>query len=280
MLTAPPSSQDWPKYPHMTYQALILRNPVRAEAIVQEFDQLGITSWCAQLIETIWPTDRTELEAMTRQLLGGTYQWLVITSVNTVRAVEQLLAGRTLPQELRIAAVGQKTSEAIKRYLGRPADFQPVRQSAAGMIDTWKPEQGARICYPHGDLASMTLSNGLAELSVSVDEFIAYETVSAGSGGVPLDAGKPGQFFNVLQAHEISEKLEDMDLVIFSAPSVARRFADIVDGSIPQSVRTIAIGQPTATAMEQLRIPVHAIASVPTPQGLAQAATDLLQRKS
>lgn len=261
----------------MTYHALILRNPARAAATVQEFDQLGITSWCAQLIETTWPADRRELEVMTQQLVDGAYQWLVITSVNTVRVIEQLLQGRELPQDLRIASVGQKSSEAISRYLGRTADFQPELQSAAGMIESWQPERGARICYPHGDLASSTLGDWLTNLRLNVDEFIAYQTVNADSGGVALDARLPTQEINVLQVHEISEKLDSIDLVIFSAPSVVRRFAELVSGSIPPTLRTIAIGQPTASALERALIPVNAVAGAPTPQGLAQAAKDLLQ---
>lgn len=276
MLTALPSLPVWPEHPLMTYHALILRNPARAEATVQEFEQLGITSWCAQLIDTIWPTDRTELVRMSEQLLAGKYQWLVVTSVNTVRVVDQLIGEQRLPASLRIASVGEKTSLAISELWGREVDFQPTLQSAAGMRDEWQPETDAHLCYPHGDLASSTLADALALLPVSVDEFEAYRNVAAGSGGVPVDSSVPTQGLNILQAEAISEKLELMDLVVFSAPSVAKCFAELVAGPLPQRMRTIAIGQPTAKAMARASIPVHAIATQPTPRGLADAAKDLL----
>ncbi|KUM30614.1 hypothetical protein AQ436_13730 [Arthrobacter sp. EpRS66] len=178
---------------------------------------------------------------------------------------------------MRIASVGEKTSHAITELLGRDVDFQPTVQSASGMVKEWQPEPGAHLCYPHGDLASSTLSDWLALQPVVVDEFEAYRSVGAGGGGVPVDSSAPTRTLNVLQAQAISEKLEEMDLLVFSAPSVVRHFAELTGGSVPKTLRTIAIGQPTANAMARASIPVHAVASQPTPLGLAHAAKDLLQ---
>ncbi|MGH3653913.1 uroporphyrinogen-III synthase [Glutamicibacter sp.] len=262
----------------MAYQALILRNPARAAATVQEFEQLGIISWCAQLIETAWPRDRSQLHRMGEELVAGRYSWLVFTSVNTVHVVEQVLAGRQLPGELRIASVGQKTTEAIARLLGRPVHFQPAEQSAAGMVAEWAVEAGARICYPHGDLASSTLADGLAKHGVEVAECIAYETVDAGRGGQPVTETAAAPGIKVLPAAQIGAKLEELDLLVFPAPSVARRFIQLAGSQLPARTQTIAIGKPTAAAMERAGLPVHAIAAQPTPQGLARAAEELLQR--
>jgi len=261
----------------MAYHALILRNPARAAATVQEFERLGITSWCAQLIDTIWPQDRAAVESMVQRLLEGSYSWLVITSVSTVQVLEQLLAGRSLPQSLRIASVGEKTSQAIAAKLGRSVDFQPQLQSAAGMLEQWQIEQGAQICYPHGDLASATLAAGLAGQPVTVDEVIAYQTVNAPADGAVLDTATAKGKLNVLQPENIGEKLGEMDLLVFSAPSVVRRFSQLFGDRLPPTVRTIAIGAPTAKSMAAASMPVHAIAAEPTPQGLARAAEDLLQ---
>lgn len=263
----------------MAYQALILRNPVRAAATVEEFEQLGIASWCAQLLDTIWPEDRGALEGMGDQLVAAEHDWLVFTSVTTVQVVEQVLAGRPLPAGLRIASVGRKTSEAVRDLLGRSADFEPEEQSAAGMVARWHPEAKARICYPHGDLASSTLADGLAELPVQVAEVIAYETVDAPNGGTPVNPAPGPTGPDVLPAASIGAKLEHVDLVVFSAPSVARRFVKLAGQRLPERTQTIAIGEPTAAAMDRAGLPVHAIAAEPTPQGLAQAARNLLQRR-
>jgi len=261
----------------MAYNALILRNPARAEETVAEFEKLGITSWCAQLIETIWPEDLSALEAMKIRLMAGEYSWLVITSVSTVQVLEKLLAGQVLPATVRIASVGEKTSEAITAKLGRSVDFQPEIQSAAGMLAQWQLEPGTQICYPHGDLARPTLATGLTDLGMSVDQVIAYQTVSTRAAGTAVDTTAAPSTINVLQPGDIGAKLEQMDLLVFSAPSVVRRFTQLIEAGLPATTHTIAIGQPTAKALEDLRMPVHAIAAEPTPQGLARAAKDLLQ---
>ncbi|KSU67052.1 uroporphyrinogen-III synthase [Arthrobacter sp. NIO-1057] len=261
----------------MAYNALILRNPARAEATVAEFEKLGITSWCAQLIETIWPEELHGLEAMVQRLVAGEYSWLVLTSVNTVVVLEKLLASYQLPASLRIASVGEKTSDAITAKLGRSVDFQPEIQSASGMLDKWQLTPGTRICYPHGDLAKPTLSAGLLNRGMVVDEVIAYQTVSTPCTGTVVDPVTATKTLNVLQPEAISAKLEQMDLLVFSAPSVVRRFRQLIEAGLPASTRTIAIGQPTAKALRAADLPVHAIAAEPTPQGLARAAKDLLQ---
>ncbi|MBM7768944.1 uroporphyrinogen-III synthase [Glutamicibacter nicotianae] len=262
----------------MAYQALILRNPARAAATVQEFEQLGITSWCAQLIDTVWPENRSQLHRMGEELVAGRFSWLVLTSVNTVHVVAQVLDGRQLPADLRIASVGQKTTGAISRLLGRSVHFQPAEQSAAGMVAEWRLEAGERICYPHGDLASSTLADGLAEHPVEVSECIAYETVDAGRGGQPVTEAVAVPGIKILPAEQIGATLEELDLVVFSAPSVVRRFIQLAGSRLPSRTQAIAIGKPTAAAMERAGLPVHAISAQPTPQGLARAAQDLLRR--
>ncbi|MEF9982797.1 MAG: uroporphyrinogen-III synthase, partial [Glutamicibacter sp.] len=79
--------------------------------------------------------------------------------------------------------------------------------------------------------------------------------------------------------NRIGDRLEEQDLVVFSAPSVVRRFVQLAGTQLPGKLQTIAIGHPTARAMERAGLPVHAVASAPTPQGLARAAQDLLRHR-
>lgn len=266
----------------MAPTALILRDAARAADTVREFERLGITSWCAGLINTIWPEDTRELASLTDALVAGEYDWLVLTSVNTVHVLEQLLAGRRFAPTLRLAAVGEKTASAATAQLGLRLSFQPQTQSAAGLIAQWQPEPGSTICYPHGNLASPTLSRGMARWPVKVTESTAYLTVEAGqeAGGTALlrEADQLPAGIRVVAPAQLGGKLESMDLVVFSAPSIVRRFLALVDLPLPVSLRTLAIGQPTAAAMQEAGLIVDAIAATPTPAGLAAAAKDLLQR--
>ena len=208
----------------MVYQALILRDAARAAATVREFEKLGITSWCSRLIDAIWPQDTAALSSMAAALRAGSYDWLVLTSATTVAVLHELLEGRPLPQSLKLAVVGAKTAQSARELLGLETDFQPEVQSAAGMAAQWAPPAGARICYPHGDLASSTLGDFLAGLPVQVDEAIAYRTVDAGTPGRPVPGPPAPEHVTRLDPALIGAKLEELDLVVFSAPSIVRRF--------------------------------------------------------
>lgn len=259
----------------MGYEALILRDAARAAATVREFSQLGITSRCAQLIATVWPEDPKAGQDTADKLLEGKYDWLVLTSATTVHALAQLLGGRKLPQSLKLAVVGNKTAAVAKDRLGVDAKFTASIQSAAGMLAEWKPEAGASICYPHGDLASNTLSSGLSKLPVFVDETIAYRTVAAPAQNQVHMAPAP-QGLQILEPQQIPGQLQELDLILFTAPSIAKRFTELAGTQLPEACKTLAIGAPTARAMAKLGLRVDAQALHPDPQHLAAQAAALL----
>ena len=261
----------------MGHQALILREAARAAATVREFEKLGISCFSAQLIETVWPQDLSELRRSVHSLAAGEYQWLVLTSVNTVEVIAAILDGDELPHGLKVASVGTKPPRVAKKAgVGVASDFVPTDQSAAGMVEQWHLDPGQRIFYPHGDLASSTLAAGLA--GHRLDEVVAYRTVAAPSGAVPLRRSEVPAAAQVLAPREIAAKLDRFDLVVFSAPSVVRRFVELTGDLLVKRVKNIAIGQPTAQALRQAGLPVDAIAGEPTPTGLASAARELIKK--
>lgn len=260
----------------MGHQALILREASRAAATVREFEKLGIECSSAQLIETVWPQDLSELHRSVRALVAGDYQWLVLTSVNTVKVIASILGGDQLPATLQIAAVGTKTAAIAAQLLGVSADFVPTEQSAAGMVAQWQLPAETTIFYPHGDLASSTLADGLRDHQV--DEVVAYQTVAADSGEVALEVSVAPAGAQVLSASQVPANLTRFDLVVFSAPSIVRRFAALSQNMRPAAQRNIAIGQPTAQALQQAGLSVDAIAKEPTAQSLARAAQELLKK--
>ncbi|WP_431709711.1 uroporphyrinogen-III synthase [Glutamicibacter uratoxydans] len=261
----------------MALHAMILRAPQRATATVAALRPLGFTSTCVQLIHTVWPQDLAPLEQLVRRLQAGQYQWLVLTSVNTVQALASLLDGAQLPATTRIAAVGTKTAQVLRELLHREADFVPEVQSAAGMLAQWQLVPGTAVAYPHGDLASPTLAAGLTAWGVELDEAIAYSTVPAGTAGEPLSSEPVPAGLTVLSPQHLVAALAETDLVIFAAPSIVREFKALTGSTLPARVRTLAIGEPTARALEAAGLPVHATASDPTPAGLAARAAELFQ---
>lgn len=260
----------------MGHQALILREAARAAATVREFEKLGIECFSAQLIETVWPQDLSELRRSIQRLVAGQYQWLVLTSVNTVEVIATILDGAELPRGLKVASVGTKTAAVATARLGVVSDFVPTDQSAAGMLEQWHLDPGQKIFYPHGDLASSTLASGLT--GHRVDEVVAYQTVGAPSEAVPLHSSEVPAAAQVLAPREIAANLDRFDLVVFSAPSIVRRFVELTGDRLAARAKNISIGQPTAQALRQAGLPVDAIAGEPTPAGLALAAQKLIKK--
>jgi len=261
-------------------QAIILRDPARAASTVAEFAALGIESRCVQLIETVWPAQLAELDRCLDRLAAGGYDWAVFTSVSTVAACARRLAGRRMAAGTRIAAVGRRTAEAVREQLGRTVDFLPREQSAAGMVREWSLPAGSRVLYAHGDLASGTLGEGLAGWGVRLDEVIAYRTVDAGSGGERVQPRQEPAGVAQLDPAALPGQLEHTDLLVFAAPSIVRRFIALAGTRLPERVRTIAIGQPTARTIQQAGLRLDATAADPTPAGLARCARELLQTRS
>ena len=259
----------------MSAQVVLLRDPARAQATVHALEHVGLTAFCTPLIFTVWPADTTALRHRVDELVAGGYDWLVLTSATTVKALHQVLGHRQLPQGLQLATVGTHTAEVAKDLLGISPSFTPSVQSAAGMSRQWVLPDDARIYYPHGDLASSTLSDWLATQKVHCTEVIAYRTVRDAQGLIQIDPRPVPADVQVLAADELIRNLNEVDAAIFTAPSIVRHFAALVVKQ-PQHLATVAIGKPTAAALEQLGWQVDAIAESPTPLGLTHATTRAL----
>ncbi|MCW4464353.1 uroporphyrinogen-III synthase [Glutamicibacter sp. MNS18] len=261
----------------MQPRAIILRAPQRAAATVAALTAAGISSSCCQLIETVWPEDLTGLDTHVARLREGRYDWTVFTSVTTVHAVAERLGTGAWPQGTRIAAVGTKTAEQAHAAFGRQAHFVPQLQSAAGMVAEWQLAPRSRVFYPHGDLASPTLAEGLGRRGMRLDEVLAYRTVAAGSGGEPVARSVLPPGIRVLDPGLLAGELPETDLLVFAAPSIVRRFVQLAGTGLPARTRTLAIGQPTARALAAAGLPVHDTAADPTPAGLAASARKILK---
>ena len=259
----------------MGARVVLLRDPARAQATVHALQRVGLEAACTPLVFTVWPEDTSELKQRVGELAAGAYDWLVLTSVTTVKAVHQLLAGVPLPPALQLAAVGTSTAQAAQDLLGIPPAFTPEVQSAAGLCAQWRPAPGARICYPHGDLASSTLGSWLAAQPVHATEATAYRTVADARGLALIDTTPAPADVPVLLPGQLAGHLAGFAAAIFTAPSIVRRFAELAGGR-PEHLATVAIGQPTARQLQELGWPVHAIAETPTPEGLARAAVRAL----
>ena len=213
------------------------------------------------------PRNPLQMDKAIRGLVEGRYEWIVFTSVNALKAVREKFDEYGLDARafsgLKVAAVGEKTAEAIATW-GINADLVPSgEQSAFGLLEDWPPYDEIldpinRVFLPRADIATENLVAGLHELGWEVDDVTAYRTVRAAPPPAPTrDAIKTGKF----------------DAVVFTSSSTVRNLVGIAGKPHPSTI-IAAIGPATAKTCEEHGLRVDVIAPKPSVDLLADALAD------
>lgn len=220
------------------------------------------------------PADTTELDRALAAAAAGYYDWLVITSANTVLVLRGRLQAMGLsPNALagvHLAAIGAPTAEAVAQHLDRSADLVPDDSKAEGLAQALAAvaAPGERMLVPQADIARAALVQGLTAAGLNVTSLAAYRT-TIGSGGVPLRkllAEGPGSG-------------EGVDAITFTSPSTARNLLARLEqeGGAPldlnslQRVVLACIGPVTADALVAAGLPPTVVATKQSLEGLVEA---------
>ncbi len=213
------------------------------------------------------PRNPLQMDKAVRGLVEGRYEWIAFTSVNAVKAVREKFEEYGLDARafsgLKIAAVGDKTAQAIAAW-GLRADLLPSgEQSAAGLLADW-PEYDDlldpinRVFLPRADIATENLVAGLVDLGWECDDVTAYRTVRATPPPAPTrDAIKTGKF----------------DAVVFTSSSTVRNLVGIAGKPHPSTIIAV-IGPATAKTAEEHGLRVDVLASQPDVEVLTDALAD------
>ena len=174
----------------------------------------------------------------------GTYDWVVFTSANAVRAVVERADAIGVPREelrsRRLAVVGPATAALVGAALRSP-DFAPTVNSSEGLAQELADVENARVLLPRGDLASDALPDTLRARGAFVDEIVVYRTVP-GPGVPDIVAG-------------VRESA--VDALLFASASAVRFVADALgaDAAIarlrPQWPVAVCLGPVTADAARE-----------------------------
>jgi uroporphyrinogen III methyltransferase / synthase len=210
------------------------------------------------------PRNPQQMDKAIRGLVEGRYEWIAFTSANAVRAVREKFDEYGLDARafsgLKIAAVGEKTAEAISDW-GINTDLMPSgEQSAMGLLEDWPPFDEVldpinRVFLPRADIATETLAAGLVGLGWVVDDVTAYRTVRAAPPPAPIrEAIKAGKF----------------DAVVFTSSSTVRNLVGIA-GKPHASTVIACIGPATLRAAEEHGLRVDVMAPEPSAEMLAHA---------
>jgi len=212
-------------------------------------------------------------EALDRVLgeLGG-YDWLILTSANTVRALEaraaELGVGLSQSKGLKVAAMGESTASAARKT-GFTVTFIPESYVAESLVDGLAGLGcGQRILLARAAIARDVIPDALRAGGAVVDVVDAYRNV------MPVAA--PGQLLEALA--------KGIDAATFTSSSSVRHLAEAARvagvGWPFAGVAAVSIGPITSATLRELRWEAAVEARQSDVSGLIAAVAQLLGRAS
>jgi len=250
--------------PLFGWRILVPRTKDQAGPLMDRLRRYGAMPEEVPTISVEPPRNPQQMDKAIRGLVEGRYEWVAFTSANAVRAVKEKFDEYGLDARafsgLKIAAVGDKTAEAIGAWGIRPDLVPSGEQSAAGLVEDWPPFDEVldpinRVFLPRADIATETLVAGLTDLGWEVDDVTAYRTVRAAPPPAPTrEAIKTGKF----------------DAVVFTSSSTVRNLVGIA-GKPHSSTIIAVIGPATMKTAEEHGLRVDAMAENPSAEELADA---------
>jgi uroporphyrinogen-III synthase len=263
-------NEEFPK-PLRGKRVVVTRAREQSEPLMRALREQEAVPVLAPMVAFVPPDDVRELD----QAIGGSerYDWLLLTSQNALRALQERcenlgieLAHRM--RAVRIAVVGQATGEAANSA-GLSVEYVASKHHGAGLAQELAGRiVGKRVLLPRSDRANPDLVSKLEELGANVREIIAYKTVRP--EGVQLAE---------------SEKIvsEGADAVLFFSPSAVQYLHDILgEEKFHQFSRRAlfaAIGPVTGEALRRINVERMVMAGDTTVAAVMAALTEYFSAK-
>lgn len=269
---------------------VLTRHPGQAGAVEAELRAAGFGVEFMPLTEQRLPQDTAPLLHEISRLASGYYDWLILTSANTVRALHRLGWSGEGAEHTAIAVTGPGTARVLQEHTGIDTAWIPSDRSAAGIVaelpgaaaEAARDRRGAgapahaatgagpRVLLPQSSAARSDLAAGLTDAGLSINRVVAYDTVPLYSGdgsssGPPLNPEAPGQSPPALTPAELRAR----DVVLVTSTTSAQALLNELGDGIP--CRLAAIGRPTARTLRELGAPAHAVASDPSADAVIAA---------
>lgn len=270
MDAAPAQASTTVSLPLYGRRIVVTRAREQSQGLVDRLQALG-----AEVVEcpaiTIEPLDDyTEMDSAIARL--ATYDWVIFTSANGVKAfVDRLaaLGGNTgVLCSRRLGAIGPATAAALQKA-GCSPEFVPDTYVAEALVEQIGDVAGCRVLLPRADIARKALTVGLRDKGATVDEITAYRTV-AGEGAERLA--------EYLQAGSVYA------ITFTSSSTVRYTIEGLVNAGLGEKqaivllsqANPVCIGPITAATAAECGLGVAAVASEYTTDGLVDALVRLL----
>jgi uroporphyrinogen-III synthase len=245
---------------------LVTRPAGQAPELVALLAEHGINAISVPTVEIAPAAPGGALDDAIRSLDGAA--WLAITSVNGASALLERLAAldRSLPEGVRVAAVGPATAAALEAG-GVRVDHVPSRYRTVAIADGLGEVAGRRVVLARADAATPDLRDLLRSRGALVEEVVAYRTVE----------GPAASRDSVRTA-----LAQQLDGVTFTSGSTVRGLHALL--SPPEALRATAlpayvIGPVTARIARRAGFAVPVVAARHTVAALAEAIHQYLSKE-
>jgi len=248
-------------------RVLVGRARHQASALSRELRKLGATVLEIPFIEIRKPRSFKALDAALKSL--AEYDWLILTSTNTVHALVERIASLDIvapASSPEVAAVGSATAEAA-RDAGMKVSLTPKDYVAESLVASLQHQiAGKRVLLARAATARDVIPDALRAAGAAVDVVDAYRNV------LPLEA--PAQLQAALS--------NGLDAATFTSSSSVTHLAEAAQKAgiaFPLSgVPAISIGPITSQTLNEAHWPPAAEANPHDIPGLIAAVTRFLSR--
>lgn len=191
----------------------------------------------------------------------ASYSWVIFTSVNGVEVVHSHLEKlylKHLPEVTRVAAIGPKTAQALRKHKIK-TDFIPNEYRLEAILSGLGDLKGRHVLLPRAEIARQALPEAIAQADGIAHEIAVYQTLPCQPDPTGLAAISAG-----------------VDLVTFTSPSTVHNFMTIIRQAgmnpynLPGKPEIACIGPVTSEAATQNGLVVHLIAEEYTTEGLVK----------
>ncbi len=257
-----------PGSPLQGKRILITRAREQAGALAEQLQDLGAIVVEIPSIEIRPPQSYAPLDEAIRKIHD--YDWLILTSVNGVRALtDRLEHAKLTPAHLsglKIAAIGPATRKAIEAR-GLTVSVMPRQYIAESVVEALRGEvEGKSVLLVRARVARDVIPQELRTAGARVNVVEAYQTVVPQASRERLRdvLSRPGQ-----QPHAIT----------FTSSSTAKNFLELLGEDnkyLLTGVILASIGPVTSATLHSLGLKVHLEASEYTIPGLVRVLAENL----
>jgi len=239
-------------------KVLITRPRAQADEFADKLHSAGFEPIFFPVIEIRPIENNAALERAFQKL--DSYAWVVFTSVNAVDLTIEAKHASPLP---KVAAIGPKTAEALRKHNIEP-DFIPEEFVAEAILPRLGDLRGKWVLLPRAEIARKALPEAIVNAGGTAHEIAVYKTLPAEPDPVGLAALRSG-----------------VDIVTLTSPSTVQNLFAIAKQNgldplnLPNNPLFACIGPITEQAARDEGITNLIVAEEYTTDGLIKALSNL-----